>query len=503
MSTSPTLLLGYAGETSAELARRLERLGYVVGAVTHTTDGAVALAAQRKFDLLVVDLNLEGELDAVAAAARISQEHQSPVVFLADGISSARLEAARLAEPYGFVFRPESDHELKLGLETARARLQAERWLGICEKRWLVALRSIGDGVILTDADGRVTLMNPVAEQMTGWKESEARQRPVKDIFHVINEQTRQPIANPLEPALRQGVVVGLTNHTILLRRDGWEVHIDNCIAPVRDERGAVHGAVLVFHDVTERRRQEREIRRLNGLYATLSRLNHNVRRLRSNGELFQMACEICAANEQFPLVWIAWLNPMEQVLRPVARAGVDTAWLDHATEDLAQPAPPHGEGLLRQALRLAQPCVTQVFIEPLWQEAAARIGFRAAGAFPIRVGGVVRGLLVVHTREYEFFRLKEIRLIGEISGDLSYALDFREAEARRREAEARMAEQLKELQRWHAATMGREGRVLELKREVNELLRETGRPIRYASVEAPSRTLLPQTEAAKPDSLK
>ena len=111
--------------------------------------------------------------------------------------------------------------------------------------------------MISTDAEGRVTFINGVAESLTGWTQAEAVGRPLPDVFHIVNEQTRQPVENPALRALREGVVVGLANHTVLIARDGTERPIDDSAAPMRDESGVPVGVVLVFRDVTERRRAE------------------------------------------------------------------------------------------------------------------------------------------------------------------------------------------------------------------------------------------------------
>ncbi|HEX8687558.1 MAG TPA: PAS domain S-box protein, partial [Pyrinomonadaceae bacterium] len=119
-------------------------------------------------------------------------------------------------------------------------------------------LRSIGDAVIATDEAGRVNFMNPVAERLTGWALAEASGRPLAEVFRIVNELTREPVESPVEKVLREGKVVGLANHTVLLARGGGEFPIDDSGAPIRDERGRTTGVVLVFHDVTEQRAAER-----------------------------------------------------------------------------------------------------------------------------------------------------------------------------------------------------------------------------------------------------
>ncbi len=144
-----------------------------------------------------------------------------------------------------------------------RARQRAEDTLQKQSEWMRITLASIGDAVISTDAVGRVTFLNGVAEFLTGWTQAEAVGQPLSDVFRIINEVTRQPAENPALRALQVGTVVGLANHTILIARDGTERPIDDSAAPMRDGAGAMVGAVLVFRDVTERRRAEEARARL------------------------------------------------------------------------------------------------------------------------------------------------------------------------------------------------------------------------------------------------
>lgn len=127
-------------------------------------------------------------------------------------------------------------------------------------RAWLqTTLQSIGDAVIATDAAAQVTFLNSVAAQLTGWKEGEAQGQPLETVFQIVNEDSRQTVPNPALRALRDGTIVGLANHTLLISRDGVERSIDDSAAPIRDEQGQVSGAVLIFRDITERRRLELE----------------------------------------------------------------------------------------------------------------------------------------------------------------------------------------------------------------------------------------------------
>ena len=158
--------------------------------------------------------------------------------------------------------RRAEEHARRL-LQEEAVRKAAEEYAQVIERQreqLRVTLTSIGDAVITTDAEGRVTLLNPVAQTLTGWKE-EATGCPLEEVFHIINELTCQPADNPVNRVMHEGTVVGLANHTALVAKDGAVRPIEDSAAPIRDEHGQIFGVVLVFRDATERRTAEAAIR--------------------------------------------------------------------------------------------------------------------------------------------------------------------------------------------------------------------------------------------------
>jgi PAS domain S-box-containing protein len=145
----------------------------------------------------------------------------------------------------------EREQLLKIQENTNKQLQQANSISRENEEKLAVTLHSIGDGVIATDARARVTLLNPLAERLTGWTQAEAHGRKVTDVFKIINKETRKPARVPVAATLAKGTIHGLANHTVLIATDGSECDIADSCAPIRDRDGMVIGAVLVFRDVT------------------------------------------------------------------------------------------------------------------------------------------------------------------------------------------------------------------------------------------------------------
>ncbi|MBI5918162.1 MAG: EAL domain-containing protein [Nitrosomonadales bacterium] len=170
------------------------------------------------------------------------------------------------------------------------------RQLVVEKERVQVTLASIGDAVVVTDSRGAVDYLNAVAEAMIGWPLSEARGKPLHEVFHIVNEQTRKLVENPVDVVLREGRIVGLANHTVLISRDGRECAIEDSAAPVRDLAGAIHGVVLVFHDATVMRQAMEASNRQQALFrATFEQAGVGVAHVAPGGTLLRVNQRLCA----------------------------------------------------------------------------------------------------------------------------------------------------------------------------------------------------------------
>jgi two-component system cell cycle sensor histidine kinase/response regulator CckA len=180
------------------------------------------------------------------------------------GLKGRRLWLETRAVP----FRNEKD-EITALLGITRditEKKKAEEAIAAEKERLAVTLRSIGDGVIVTDIDGNITLLNKVSEQLTGWTHEEALGKPLAEVFNIINETTREKCENPVEKVLKFGKIVGLANHTALIKKDGTEIIIADSAAPIKDTQSRTIGIVLVFRDITAQYGMEQEMQKIQKL---------------------------------------------------------------------------------------------------------------------------------------------------------------------------------------------------------------------------------------------
>ena len=252
------------GIIAADLEDRLKSLGYPVAGTAASGEEALARIPATMPDLVLMDIVLRGEMNGIEVADRVRQNLDIPVVFLTSHGDTATLRHACCTEPMGYLLKPFEERELHVTIELALYRHQAERKLRRME-RWLATtLKSIGDGVVATDTEGRITYLNPVAELMTGWKVSEAAGHDLMEVFQARDEITGELIANPVLRAMREGVIINLNLHTRLHSRDGRIIPIDDSAASIRDDQDRTTGAVVIFRDCTARILAEAEISALN-----------------------------------------------------------------------------------------------------------------------------------------------------------------------------------------------------------------------------------------------
>jgi PAS domain S-box-containing protein len=233
-----------------ELRERLIGLGVEVVGIASRADEAVALADKTRPDLALMDIRLKGPRDGIQAAVVLG-EWDIPVIFLTAHSDEDTVKRAAVAAPSGYLIKPVRERELEITVKMALHKRALERDLRASEERFVTTLASIADGVIATDAERRITFINPVAEGLTHWPAADAVGRPVAEVFHVVDAGTRRRLPCPVARALDERGAVTLDDNAVLIARDGTECAVDDSAAPIRDSRGEFSGAVLVFRDIT------------------------------------------------------------------------------------------------------------------------------------------------------------------------------------------------------------------------------------------------------------
>jgi len=248
MNPARILVVEDEGVVAADIEECLKKLGYSVVASAATAAAAIRKAVEKEPDLVLMDIRLKGSLDGVDAAEQLRHRLGIPVVFLTAYADAEILERAKRTCPSGYILKPFDERSLRSAIEIALHKHPLEQRLIDSERRLVMALRSIHEAVILTDARGTVTLMNRPAEALTGWRQAEAVGLRVKDIFVSLDARRGSLLADPVTRVLREGVSLGLGDNRILVSRDGSETSVRGSAVPLRDSEGETIGAALVFH---------------------------------------------------------------------------------------------------------------------------------------------------------------------------------------------------------------------------------------------------------------
>jgi PAS domain S-box-containing protein len=255
MTAEPATILVVEDEgiVAKELQHTLGGLGYRVPATAQSSDDAVRLATELRPDLVLMDIRIKGERDGIETASILRQQLDVPVVFLTAYADVATVTRARETEPYGYLLKPIKEVELRTAIELGLFKRVADQRLRQRERWFSTTLRAISDAVIATDASGNVTFLNPGAAELVGVAEDKATGRPLMQVFRAIDEQTREPIRDPLLTVLGERRATELPAGTVIAGPTGDRAIADSA-APIVDERDELLGAVLVFRDVTQER---------------------------------------------------------------------------------------------------------------------------------------------------------------------------------------------------------------------------------------------------------
>ena len=403
------------------LQNKLKDFGYDVPAVASSGQEAIDKAGEIRPDLVLMDIKLEGDMDGVEAAAQIRHSFDIPVVYLTAYADKETLKRARITEPYGYILKPITVRELLANIEMALYKHKMESELSE-SRRWFAAtLRSIGDAVIATDSRHQVKFMNPTAEALTGWTEQEALGRDLSDVFNIRDEESSDR-AKPAEArTILEASATKLIGH-LLSTREGRQIPIEASSAPIKDDREAVTGAVLVFQDISERRQAEERIRRHNSELALLNRIIAISATSLEAEYILETTCRQLARHFGVPLAAATWLNDERTSLEVVAeyRSAERPALLKESLQVAGNPQ-------LRRLLANKAPLsVDDVQNQPNQTFGWALLKERGTVSIlmlPLCIEQAVVGALILESADLRPFSVEEVNLAWSVAEQVAGAL--------------------------------------------------------------------------------
>lgn len=232
------------------LQENLESLGYFVLDIADSAEKAIEKATELRPNLILMDIRLRGDMDGIQASEQIWQNLQIPIIYVTGHSDKSTVERATLTSPFGYILKPIKEQELYVAIQTALNRYDREQFLSS-------VLRGMGDGVIVVDTELHIKYINQVAEALTGWRSNEAKDKMLTEVIKLVDEQTQLTVENPIIAALQQETIIYLGSRVLLISKDGTTIPVADSATPLRDNKGVITGAVLVFRDDTQRRLTE------------------------------------------------------------------------------------------------------------------------------------------------------------------------------------------------------------------------------------------------------
>lgn len=254
----------------------LQKLGYNVPEITDSGEEAIKRVSEIQPHLVLIDIGLSGKIDGVQAANAIQKDLQTPVLYLTECLEYTNSSTNRLSEPFSYILKPFNEIDLHLAVEMTIYKHQVNQKMQVEKQRMESIIDSMPCAVVVTYTSGRIQMMNPMAEALTGWKQDEALGRDLAEVVNLVDKDMDEAINNLATQVMKAGEVLNLPENCTLIAKDGTEIPIGDNIAPIRDRNGQITGTVLVFRDITQRKQMEAQLLQ-NVFYDGLTALPNRV----------------------------------------------------------------------------------------------------------------------------------------------------------------------------------------------------------------------------------
>jgi diguanylate cyclase (GGDEF)-like protein/PAS domain S-box-containing protein len=379
-------------------------------------------------DLILSDYTLPGFDGPLALQIARRLRPDTPFIFVSGTIGEERAIEALQQGAVDYVLK---DHRARLVPAIQRALKEAEdrdarrsalRKLEASEERFRSIAEATQEWIWEIDRDGVYTFSSPAVETILGYKPSDLLG---KNCLDIVAPATRPALAELLRHG--NGEKRGWRDLTLHLRHAKGGVRwLDNTAFALSDEAGMLSGYRGVARDITQRRQQQERIARLSRIQAVLSGINSTIVRVRNRHELFRESCRTAVQQGGFRMAWIGLVEPASSRAIPLVWEGVNQGYLDEANKALERVE--HDPGPVGKAIRSKKMVVSNdIETDPhlMFKRQALARGFRSLIAMPLMVAGEVVGVLVLYAGETGFFDYEELKLLKDLAGDISFALDY------------------------------------------------------------------------------
>lgn len=287
MPTQKILVVENEKKIALDIKKRLQKMGYFVYEIISSGEEAIKKVEETNPNLVLVDLCLSGTINGAQVADIIIQNFEVPVLYLTDYSKIKKINENRLIEPFSYITKPVTEQDMHLAIKMALYKHQTKRKLLEEKRKFLAILKSMGSGVIITDTYGCIYMMNPVAEALTAWKQDEAVNKNLTEVLSLVDKDTGLIMKDLTTQVIQTGVVLNLPETLTLMTKNHTEIQIGGSIAPIRDDDGNMIGTVLLFQDITQRKRIEAQLVR-NAFYDALTGLPNRVLFLERLSQVFE-----------------------------------------------------------------------------------------------------------------------------------------------------------------------------------------------------------------------
>ena len=262
----------------------LQKLGYIVHGINESGEEAIRKVAEINPNLVLIDICWQGNIDALKTAGIIQKNCQTPVLYLTDYSEYILSNERKLKEPFTCITKPFADKDLHIAVEMALYKHNFEQKLEQ-EKQWLTAIiNSINSAIVVTDINGCIQIMNPLAQKLSGYKIEEVAGEYIGKVLNLVNEDNEEIITNLVAQVISEGEAINLPKNCTLTAKDGKKIFVADSISPIylqhmsseSDYKGNITGTVLAFQDITERKNIEAQLTR-NAFYDSLTGLPNRV----------------------------------------------------------------------------------------------------------------------------------------------------------------------------------------------------------------------------------